>query len=173
MSKDMKENKSGRVIAVAVAVIAMVVAIVLAIILLPPIVSAASERGEALSRFGAPHESELLLLTDPLYREGYMTTGGEIKLEGDERVELCGRVEYFLGNSDYKKSEKSMVGNWDLSLSLLSDDDRISVYFLEDSFYLADGYDRYIFYPEKDVSGEYSEFYASLKVLLSEKMQKE
>ncbi len=165
--KDKGKDKSGRVIFFSIAVAVTVVTAVLLIMFLPPVIKADSERRAAESRFGDPDEQDLLLLTDPLYRESFATTGAELVIKGEERSELCRKVVYFLGNADYSGNERRVMGNWDISITLRSENEMTTVYFTEAGLYLAEEYDRFVFSPEDKVSAEYAEFYVGLKELIA------
>ena len=73
---------------------------------------------------------------------------------------------YYLEKSGFSSVKRKDMGNWDLSLNVRNND-KVSVYFLNDSLYISDDYDVYIFSFKESNINDYAEFYAFLEDSLS------
>lgn len=154
--KIVKEN-GNKTFAVAVAVIFVIVLGFIAAMLLPPRIVGTGLRDDAIEAFEGAGDDDVVLLADPLYRDGVSTVGKEMIIDGDDKTLIAASVTELLRHSSYSKSESEKLGSWNLNITLKNDEDSVKVYFSEDKIYLTKNMKRYVFKIDKSHSEEYAD----------------
>lgn len=170
-----KENtKKDRTLMWAGFIIAGVVSVFLIFAFLIPVISAQNKLSDKLDGFLNMTENDLVQVFDPMYREGSFYGDVTAELGTDMVGELVQTLLYVCDGAKYSSTEKTIVGNWDISVVLRKDDGGIfSMYFAEEKFYIAIDNTQYYFSPADNRAGAYESFYEELCEMIRQKKSSE
>ena len=165
-----ESSKNNKVLLWAVFIILAVVAIFLFVTLALPAITAHKQLGAKLEGFESMSENDIMQVFDPMYRDGGFYGDVTAELDKEQTQALAKKLISVCDKAKYSSTQKTIVGNWDISVVLRKTEGGIcSVYFAEDKFYVAVDDTQYYFSPVSDRADEYKEFYGELERLIIEK----
>lgn len=168
-----KNQKKDRTLPIVLAsVSAFIILVVLASVFIP-VISARAKLKEELRGFENMTDRDAMSLFDPHYSEGSFYGDVTVRIEGEERQSFADSLIIFADGAHYDRREQSLVGNWDVSISLRIDGGGIyTVYFKENGIYVAEDTSQYIFTVDDSMSEDYAEFYKNLERMIAENAHK-
>ena len=164
----METKKTGNVLLVSMIIISVLLAFLLAAMFLFPFLSARSKLFDVADEFEQMDGSDIITVSDPMYKEDIISRGVTVILEENEREIVSEQTLNFISKAKYSDIVDDITGSWDIEIALRTDDGVYKIYFTEDSFYVAKGTKKYIFKVSASDGQAYADFYAYLEDIISE-----
>lgn len=165
MSKNNTQSHkaSPAVIAISVVAILTILAVLFVALVLPHILGVQKFK-ETVAATKNMSDTDILVITDSYNSRNVFEPSAEAVLGGEEAKDLASKISEVADSSKYTGSQKRTAARWDVSVSLRTDTENLTLYFSESEMYVVKNNTEFCFSPQSE--SEYSSLCESINKML-------